>query len=158
MQNSIDLSPLFAHRAATEMLLLARGQLNQAFCTHGLRSPDPLRIRNPSCTDEADLDAPAACGSEQARALFGEAFDIWSQEMPRDLAHPVLDILWQTLQALRQQNGASEASAAVLQAHEFLLGQVTETVLVMPGSGTNRARGSRADPGRCGLGSSEVQL
>lgn len=129
MQDRIDLRPLLAHRAATEMLLLARGQLNQAFRTHGLLPPDPLRARNLSYAlsraDAAELDAPADCGIEHARARFGEAFDIWAEEMPLKLAHPVLDILWQTLQALRQQgNVPSETSAAVLEAHEFLLSRL----------------------------------
>ena len=125
MQDRIDLRPLLAHRAAAEMLLLARGQLNQAFRTHGLMSPDPLCAQDPSHTDVAELDAPATRGIEHARARFGEAFDIWAEEMPLKLARPVLDILRQTLQALKwQQNGASEASAAVLRAHEFLLSQL----------------------------------
>ena len=124
MQDRIDLRPLLAHRAAAEMLLLARGQLNQAFRTHGLMSPDPLRTRNLSCINEAELDAPAARGIEHARARFGEAFDIWAGEMPLKLARPVLDILRRTLQVLKQQNGASEASAAVLKAYEFLLSQL----------------------------------
>ena len=125
MQDRIDLRPLLAHRAAAEMLLLARGQLNQAFHTHGLMSPDPLRTRNLPYIDKAELDAPAARGIEHARAQFGAAFDIWAGEMPLKLARPVLDILRQTLQAMkRQQNGASEASAAVLKAHEFLVSQL----------------------------------
>ena len=126
MQDRIDLRPLLAHRAAAEMLLLARGQLNRAFRTHGLMSPDPLRTCDPSHTDVAELDAPAAQGIEHARARFGEVFDIWAEEMPLQLAHPVLDILWRTLQALKQQkeNEASEAGAAVLKAHEFLLGRL----------------------------------
>ena len=124
MQDRIDLRPLLAHRAAAEMLLLARGQLNQAFNTHGLTSPDPLHAQDPSYINEAELNAPAAGGIEHARARFGEAFDIWAEEMPRQLAHPVLDILRRTLQVLKQQNGASEASAAVLKAHEFLLSQL----------------------------------
>ena len=110
------------------MLLLARGQLNQAFRTHGLMPPDPLRARNLSCAlpcvDAAELDAPAARGIEHARARFGEAFDIWAGEMPLQLARPVLDILRQALQALKRQNGASEAGAAVLKAHEFLLSRL----------------------------------
>jgi hypothetical protein len=44
--------------------------------------------------------------------------------MPLKLTRPVLDILRRTLQVLKQQNGASEASAAVLKAHEFLLSQL----------------------------------
>ena len=124
MQDRIDLRPLLAHRAAAEMLLLARGQLNQAFRTHGLMSPDPLCAQDPFHTDAAELDAPATSGIEHARARFGEAFDIWAEEMPLKLARPVLDILRQALQALKQQNGASEASTAVLKAHEFLLSQL----------------------------------
>ena len=121
MQDRIDLRPLLAYRAATEMLLLARGQLNRAFRTHGLMSPDPLRAQDPSHTDVADLDAPAARGIEHARARFGEAFDVWAEEMPLQVARPVLDILRQALQALKQRHGgASEADAAVLKAYEFL--------------------------------------
>lgn len=124
VQDRIDLRPLLAHRAAAEMLLLARGQLNQAFRTHGLMSPDPLCTGDPSHTDIAELDAPATRGIEHARARFGAAFDIWAGEMPLKLVRPVLDILRQALQALKRQNGASEASAAVLKAHEFLLSQL----------------------------------
>lgn len=125
MQDSIDLYPLLAHRAAAEMLLLARGQLNRAFRTHGLTSPDPLRAQGPSHTDAAELDAPAAHGIEHARARFGEAFDVWAEEMPLQVARPVLDILRQALQALKQQHGgASEAGAAVLKAYEFLLSRL----------------------------------
>ena len=103
------------------MLLLARGQLNQAFRTHGLMSPDPLCTGDPSRTDIAELDAPAARGIEHARAQFGEAFDNWAAEMPLQLARPVLQILQKTLQALKQQHGgASEAGVAALKACEFL--------------------------------------
>ena len=158
MQNRINLRPLLAHRAATEMLLLARGQLNQAFRAHGLTPQDPMRLLDLSCTDAAELDAPAARGIEPARARFGAAFDVWAEEMPRQLAHPVLDILWQALQALKQQNGASEASAAVLKAHEFLLSQVAETGWVTPGCRTKPADNSLPDLGRCVLGGSEMQL
>ena len=140
------------------MLLLARGQLNQAFRKHGLMSPDPLHARNLSCTDVAELDAPAARGIEHARAQFGEAFDIWAEEMPRQFAHPVLDILWQTFQALEQQNGASEASAAVLKAYEFLLSQVAETGWVIPGRRTEPAGNSPAGLGQCELSCGDVQL
>ena len=128
MQDRIDLRPLLARRAAAEMLLLARGQLNQAFRAHGLIPPDPLRARNLSralpCAYAAELDAPAARGIEHARARFGKAFDIWAGEMPLQLARPVLDILQHTLQALERQNGASEASVAVLEAHKFLLSRL----------------------------------
>ena len=124
MQDRIDLRPLLARRAAAEMLLLARGQLNQAFRTHGLMPPDPMRARDPFRINVAELDAPAAHGIEHARARFGEAFDIWAGEMPLKLAHPVLDILRHTLQALKQQNSASKAGAAVLEAHEFLLSRL----------------------------------
>ncbi len=121
MQDRIDLRPLLVHRAAAEVLLLARGQLNQAFRTHGLMSPDRLRAQDLSRVDVAELDAPAARGIEHARARFGEAFDIWAEEMPLKLARPVLDILRQALQAQKQQHGgASEAGTAMLKAYEFL--------------------------------------
>src|SRR5476651_2137512 len=37
----IDLSPLMTDPDAAEILMLARGQLNRAFRTHGLIPPDP---------------------------------------------------------------------------------------------------------------------
>ena len=123
MPDPVDLRPLLAHSDAAEMLLLARGQLNRAFRTHGLVSPDPLPARDPSRIDPAELDDPAAGGMEQAKARHGAAFTAWTERMPRKLAHPVLGILRQTHQALGQrQDDRSRASAAVLKAHEFLLG------------------------------------
>lgn len=123
MPDPVDLRPLLAHSDAAEMLLLARGQLNRAFRTHGLISPDPLPARDPSRVDPAELDDPAARGIEHAKARHGEAFTAWTERMPRKLAHPVLGILRQTHQALgRRQDDRSRASAAVLKAHEFLLG------------------------------------
>ena len=122
MQDRIDLRPLLAHRAAAEMLLLARGQLNQAFRTHGLISPDPLPAHDPSRIQPAELDDPAARGIEHAKARYGSAFITWTERMPRKLAHPVLGILRQTHQALSQrQDDRSRAGDAVLKAHEFLL-------------------------------------
>lgn len=139
------------------MLLLARGQLNQAFRTHGLHSPDPLHLRNQPWTDAADLDAPAARGIEHARARFGKAFDIWAEEMPRQLAQPVLDILWRALQALEQQDGASEACAAVREAHQFLLSQVAETGWAMPARPIGLAGNSPAAAAQCELSCGEAQ-
>ena len=123
MPDPVDLRPLLAHSDAAEMLLLARGQLNRAFRTHGLVSPDPLPACDPSRIDPAELDDPAAKGIEHAKARYGAAFIAWTERMPRKLAHPVLGILQQTHQALGQrQDDRSRASAAVLKAHEFLLG------------------------------------
>jgi hypothetical protein len=122
MPDPVDLRPLLAHSDAAEMLLLARGQLNRAFRTHGLISPDPLPARDPSRIDPTELDDPAARGIEHAKARYGEAFITWTERMPRKLAHPVLGILRQTHQALGgRQDDRSRASAAVLKAHEFLL-------------------------------------
>ena len=118
-------STLRSSRCGGDAAVSARST-NQAFHTHGLISPDPLCAQDLSHTDVVELDAPAAHGIEHARARFGEAFDIWAEEMPLQLARPVLDILQQTLQALKwQQNGASEASAAVLKAREFLLNRLS---------------------------------
>ena len=157
MRYRIDLCPLLAHPAAMAMLLLARGQLNQAFRTHGLHSPDPLRVRNRPRTDAAELDAPAARGIEHARARFGEAFDIWAEEMPRQLAQPVLDILWRAFQALVQQNGDNEACVALREAHQFLLSQVDETGWSMPARPIGRAGNGPAAPGQCELSCGETQ-
>ena len=122
MPDPVDLRPLLVHSDAAEMLLLARGQLNRAFRTHGLVSPDPLPARDPSCVDSAELDDPAARGIEHAKARYGAAFTTWTERMPRQLAHPVLGILRQAHQALGQrQDDRSRAGAAVLKAQEFLL-------------------------------------
>lgn len=118
----IDLRPLLVHSDAAEMLLLARGQLNRAFRTHGLVWPDPLPGGDASCIGSTEREDPAARGIEHARARHGEAFVAWAEAMPRKLARPVLDILWQTHQALDQQrDDSSDASAAVLKAYEFLV-------------------------------------
>lgn len=137
----VDLRPLLGHAAAAAMLLLARGQLNRAFRRHGLLPPDPLPAGNSSRVDLAELDDPAAVGIEQARARHGAAFVIWTERMPLELAHPVLDILRQTHQALEQQrhNGGA-ASAAVLKAHEFLSG------CLPPDEGGRMAPGRRWPP------------
>jgi hypothetical protein len=120
--DQIDLRPLIADPAATEMLLLARGQLNRAFRTHGLTAPDPVAAASSLEYDPGELDDPAAMGIEHARDRFGEAFVRWADAMPRKLARPVLDILHQTYQALDQQRDhSSGASRAVLKAYEFLL-------------------------------------
>ena len=118
----IDLRPLLVHADAAAMLLLARGQLNRAFRTHGLVWPDPLPGGDASCIDSTEREDPAARGIEHARARHGEAFVTWAEAMPRKLARPVLDILRQTHQALDQQrDDRSAARAAVLKAYEFLL-------------------------------------
>lgn len=118
----IDLRPLLVHSDAAEMLLLARGQLNRAFRTHGLVWPDPLPGGNASGIGSTEREDPAARGIEHAKARHGEAFVTWAEAMPRKLARPVLDILRQTHQALDQQrDDSSAASVAVLTAYEFLL-------------------------------------
>jgi hypothetical protein len=118
----IDLSPLMADPAAAEVLMLARGQLNRAFRTHGLISPDPLAVGDASKIDPRELDDPAALGIEAAMGRFDESFLTWSNRIPLALAHPVLAILQQTYQGLRQQqNDTRDAGASLLKAHEFLL-------------------------------------
>jgi hypothetical protein len=118
----IDLSPLLADPAAAEVLMLARGQLNRAFRTHGLVSPDPLPVGDAPKIDPKELDDPAALGIEAAVERFDEYFFTWSNRMPLALARPVLMVLQQTYPRLgQQQNDTNSAGAAVLKAYEFLL-------------------------------------
>ena len=117
----IDLRPLLADPQAAEILLLARGQLNRAFRTHGLVPPDPLTLDDAIGTGSTELDDPTAQGIEHAMAHFEEAFLTWAERMPRDLAAPVLGILWETHQALcEQQDHPNGTGAAVRKAYEFL--------------------------------------
>jgi hypothetical protein len=123
----IDLRPLLAHPDAAEMLMLARGQLNRAFRTHGLLPPDSLFSSESvapaqlSTGDLAELDDPVASGVAHATARFGELFASWAAEMPRELVQPVLQILVQTYATLNvQPEHNAAARAAVLQACEFL--------------------------------------
>jgi hypothetical protein len=118
----IDLSPLMTDPDAAEILMLARGQLNRAFRTHGLIPPDPLRLDDSSDVDQKELDDPAALGIDEAMARFEESFLTWSSRMPLALARPVLDILRQTYQALgHQQDDTKGPGVAALKAHAFLL-------------------------------------
>ncbi len=126
MPDRIDLRPLFNRPVAATMLLLARGQLNRAFRSHGLTPPDPLPIASLSKSrlsgmTPTDLDDPAARGIDKATAWFGQAFVTWSATMPATLASPVLKVLHQTHDSLTKQHGrAHETSSAVLEACEFL--------------------------------------
>lgn len=122
MSRHIDLCPLLARPAAARVLLSARGQLNRAFHKHGLVPPDPMPGGDPSWIDPTQLEDLAARGIDYARQQHGEAFVTWIQAMPLQLAGPVLDILRQTHRVLNQQDNASGANAAVLEAYEFLLG------------------------------------
>jgi hypothetical protein len=120
----IDLSPLMIDPAAAEILMLARGQLNRAFRTHGLTPPDPLPLGDSSDIDPKELDDPAALGIDNAMARFEESFLTWSSRMPLALARPVLNILRQTCQALGHQRDDTEGpGVAALKAHDFLLGR-----------------------------------
>ena len=133
----IDLHPLLASPAATEMLLLARGQLNSAFRKHGLAAPDPLLAAELAAFDTAELDNPAAGGLERATGRFGEAFTVWAARMPAKLAQPVLDILRQTHAGLSQRPDGAAAGQAVLEAYTFLL---RRSQLDQGGSGTIKGR------------------
>jgi hypothetical protein len=115
------LSPLVIDPAAATILMLARGQLNRAFRTHGLNSPDPVPIDGAFDVDPQELDDPAAMGIDIATERFKSHFLMWSKRMPLTLAWPVLDILQQTYTALGQQSGAGEAGASIMKAHDFLL-------------------------------------
>jgi hypothetical protein len=118
----IDLSPLMIDPAAARILMLARGQLNRAFRTHGLMSPDPLPVDDRFDIDPQELDDPAALGVETASKRFKDHFLMWSNRIPLTLARPVLDILQQTYRALgHQPNDTNGAGATVLKAYDFLL-------------------------------------
>jgi hypothetical protein len=120
----IDLSPLMTDPAAAEILLLARGQLNRAFRTHGLVPPDPLPLSESMDIDPKELDDPAALGIDEAMVRFEESFPAWSSRMPLTLAPPVLEILRQTFQVLgHEQNDIQGPRAAALKAYDFLLGR-----------------------------------
>jgi hypothetical protein len=122
MKERVDLSPLLVDRDAMHMLLLARGELNRAFRSHGLFPPDPLPAAHLAVTDVAELDDPAAHGLREASARFADLFDRWAAEMPLDLVPPVLKILQKTHETLRlQQQEPSAAARALLAAYEFLL-------------------------------------
>jgi len=121
----VDLRLLLTDADAAEMLLRARGQLNRAFRTHGLLSPDPLPLADVAGTATAELDDPAANGAELARARYKGAFDSWASEMPLTLVQPVLEILRQTHAALTSQSRAhKDAPLAVMRAYAFLAARI----------------------------------
>jgi hypothetical protein len=123
MLDHIDLRPILVNPAAAEILLLARGQLNRAFRSHGLVPPDPLVPSDAEGIDPMELDDPAAPGIDHAMAKFGEDFIAWAGAMPAKLAPPVLDILRQAHKALdTPQNATNAASVAVREAYDFLSG------------------------------------
>lgn len=125
MLHHVDLRPILADPAAAEILLLARGQLNRAFRTHGLIPPDPLSLSEAEAVDPAELDDPAAQGIDLAMAKFQDSFLAWAGAMPVKLVPPVLDILQQAQRALAQPQGDdSAACVAVRRAYEFLQGCV----------------------------------
>lgn len=121
MRDNIDLSPIMPHLEATEMLLLARAQLNQAFRKCGLVPPDPLPALAGSGADDAMSDGQKACDLGLARAHHRAAFDLWTVRIPLWLVPPVMDILNATHDALRAQGGPPEAMTAVRTACDFLL-------------------------------------
>jgi hypothetical protein len=133
MLNHIDLRPILANPAAAEILLLARGQLNRAFRSHGLVPPDPLAPSDAEGIEPMELDDPAAQGIDHAMAKFRENFIAWAGAMPAKLVPPVLDILRQAHEALAHealahealdgpQDAANAAAVAVQAAHDFLSG------------------------------------
>jgi hypothetical protein len=123
MRNHLDLRPILVNPAAAEILLLARGQLNRAFRSHGLVPPDPLVPSDAEGIDPMELDDPAAQGIDHAMAKFHEDFIAWAGAMPAKLAPPVLDILRQAHEALNGPRNATNAAAvAVREAYDFLSG------------------------------------
>jgi hypothetical protein len=123
MLNDIDLRPILVHPKAAEILLLARGQLNRAFRSHGLVPPDPMVLSDAEGIDPTELDDPAAQGIDHAMAKFQEDFIAWAGAMPAKLVPPVLDILRKAHAALDGSQDAANAAAAALQvAFDFLSG------------------------------------
>ena len=123
MRNHLDLRPILVNPAAAEILLLARGQLNRAFRSHGLVPPDPLVPSDAEGIDPMELDDPAAQGIDHAMAQFQEDFIAWAGAMPAKLGPPVLDILRQAHEALnRPRNATNAAAVAVREAYDFLSG------------------------------------
>jgi hypothetical protein len=128
MLNHIDLRPILANPEAAEILLLARGQLNRAFRSHGLVSPDPMVLGDAASTDPMELDDPAAQGLDHAMAKFQENFVAWAGAMPVKLVPPVLDILRKAHEALDGPQDPANATAAALQAaYDFLSGCLPRT-------------------------------
>jgi hypothetical protein len=123
MLDDIDLRPILANPEAAEILLLARGQLNRAFRSHGLVPPDPMVLGDAASTDPMELDDPAAQGIDHAMAKFQENFVAWAGAMPAKLVPPVLDILRKAHEALDGPSDPANAAAAALQAaYDFLSG------------------------------------
>jgi hypothetical protein len=121
MKRYIDLRKILADPAATEILLLARGQLNRAFRQRGLVPPDSLIVSNSTSADTMELDDPAALGIEEALAKFQEDFLAWAGAMPAELGPPVLNILQQALEALSlSPENPDGPRAALTAAYEFL--------------------------------------
>ena len=138
MPCTVNLRPLLSNHAAAHMLMLARGQLNRAFRAHGLLSPDPMLVADASCFDAAELDDPAASGSNHAKERYGEAFVAWTQEMPSHLAGPVAKVLSQVLGQL--PNGAGEAIAAVTNARDFCVPPITSGLAWVTGANPQARR------------------
>jgi hypothetical protein len=123
MLNYIDLRPILVHPQAAEILLLARGQLNRAFRSHGLIPPDPMVPSYAGSIDPTELDDPAAHGIDHAMAKFQNDFVAWAGAMPVKLAPPVLDILRKAQEALDEsQDAANVAAIALRRAFDFLSG------------------------------------
>lgn len=120
-QACVDLRPLLSDSDATEMLLLARGQLNRAFRQHGLSPPDPLPAGEVAGVDVMVSDDPAGLGMAHAKKRFPEAFMFWAATMPLDLVDPVLSILRLSHERMSSQlNAPVTAKLAVKKAYDFL--------------------------------------
>jgi hypothetical protein len=126
MQNGIDLRPLCRCPDAMEMVLLARGQLNQAFRKHGLLPPDSLKAESPTPFTDTALDNPVASGMDNAIAQFGEVFTDWANTLPTTILRPVLAILLQTWKAQGGHDRDGPAGTALLAAYRYLQGQLEE--------------------------------
>jgi hypothetical protein len=129
----IDLRALSDNRPATEMILLARGQLNRAFRSKGLLPPDPLPVEQIAEVDLVDLDDPAGRGIGRALETYPEAFNDWSARLPRNLVSPVLVMLGGTMERLKGGSSKDRAKLQFLeQACDYLLLQ-----LPRPGQGAS---------------------
>lgn len=117
----INLIPLLEDPAAGQALMLARGQLNLAFRSRGLESPDAVQVADPDAFDPDALENPASLGIEEALHRFEDDFLAWSSRMPRALVPLVLTILQRAY--LAQGDDSSESASAVRRAFAYLSGQ-----------------------------------
>ena len=124
----INLRALSSNRPATEMILLARGQLNCAFRSKGLFPPDPLSAEMIADVGLIDLDDPAGRGIGHALEIYPDAFKNWSAGLSRDLVSPALAILSETMSRIKGNFSEGRTKRQPLeQACDYLLSQMSRS-------------------------------